>query len=64
MSFYGNGETKFRKMETFFRLPALQKLSNRLEMVYRRAYVPEFLHLAAPAAHGSGGSSNNLIRNP
>jgi len=26
--FYGNGETKFRKRETFFRFPALQKLSS------------------------------------
>jgi hypothetical protein len=31
--FYGNGETKFPEMADFSRLPALQKLSSRLEMV-------------------------------
>jgi hypothetical protein len=31
--FYGNGESKFPEMADFVRLPALQKLSSRLEMV-------------------------------
>jgi hypothetical protein len=30
--FYGNGERKFPEMADFVRLPALQKLSSRLEI--------------------------------